>query len=220
MGLGTTIAEGLGLAGKYLGRLAPTAERAAAAAAPAVEQAAVKAVTKPSTTRMIFESALPNAALTTGYNLLSGASLPASLAAGAVDLGTNVGLTKLAGKFAPGAIDTINRTDAKGNIKTIQQYSPSVPQAVAQTLSPFISSAIVSPFTQAQSRQPVNQPADNIESTSAYYQDLQRRYLNNLEAEAVSPGTNFQLQGLPQTPSFTYQAPAGLDPYGLSRGAF
>ena len=103
MGLGAAIASKLGLAGKYAAQLG-------AEAAPAVEKAAISATSKPSVTQLLLQNALPNAVLTTGMNLIGGAGLPASLAAGAINLGADVGLTRLAGKLTKqGKIGKIGR---------------------------------------------------------------------------------------------------------------
>jgi hypothetical protein len=67
--------------------------------------------------------------------------------------------------------------------------------------------------------QPPYKP-QNQEQVAAQ-QDAQRQAVNNLQQELTVPGTNFQIQGLPQralTGEQSYVAPNVLDPYGLSRG--
>lgn len=179
----------------------------------------------PSMTRMLLQQALPSAGMTAAYNMLSGAGLGPSLAAGAIDLGINVGGMRLAGKYAPGNLGTTTYKDNKtGKLISKQEYIPSGPQAIVQNIAPILSSVAVLPLTQGQ-QQTQQQQAANIDQTSALYQQaLQRDYINKLQVEALSPGTNFQMQGLEQTynPALSNQLtiPAGLDPYGLSRGSF
>ena len=53
-----------------------------------------------------------------------------------------------------------------------------------------------------------NQQASNIDQTSALQQQsIQRAYLNNLLEQSTSPGTNFQLQGIPDRAMQQYQNP-------------
>lgn len=220
MGVGSVAAEGLKDTLKYFGtKLGNLGVKAA----PAVEETVVAAAKQPNINQVIFKEAIPSAAMTAGFNLLGGAGLPASLAAGAIDLGANVGLTRLAGKLAPGSLGTITYKDATGRLVTKQQFMPSAPQAVAQAVSPIISSLAIMPLTAGQ-QQVQQQQLSNIDQTSSIYQQsLQRDYLNNLRVESLSPGTNFQMQGLESTynpyTAIPLQVPQSLDPYGLSRGS-
>ena len=201
MGLGAAIASKLGLAGKYAAQLG-------AEAAPAVEKAAISATSKPSVTQLLLQNALPNAVLTTGMNLIGGAGLPASLAAGAINLGADVGLTRLAGKLTKqGKIGTVEYRTPEGKLLTQHQYMPSGPEAVAQFIAPIASSIATMPLMAGQ-QQVQNQQASNIDQTSTLQQQsIQRAYLNNLLEQSTSPGTNFQLQGIPDRAMQQYQNP-------------
>ena len=219
MGLGTAFGTLL----KNIGpKVATAAEEAAVKAAPAAEQAMAKAA--PSMTQTLIKESLPSAAMTAGMNLIGGAGVPASLLSGAVDLGINVGGMKLAGKYAPGNLGTITYKDPGTNkLISKQQFIPSGPQAVVQAVAPVISSLAVLPLTMGQ-QQVQQQQVENIDQTASIdQQTLQRAYLNNMQAMPLSPGTNFQMQGLEQTynPYLSSQlmVPQDLDPYNLSRGA-
>lgn len=208
MGLGTAFQT-------LLGKVAP---KAAAAA----EQAAIKSA--PSMTQTLLKESLPSAAVTAGMNLIGGAGVPASLLAGAVDLGINVGGMRLAGKYAPGNLGTITYKDpATNKLISKQQFIPSGPQSVVQAVAPVLSSVAVLPLTMGQ-QQVQQQQIQNIDQTNSIdQQTLQRIYLNNLKTDPLSPGTQFQMQGLEQTynPYLSSQLsmPQNLDPYNLSRGA-
>ena len=132
-------------------------------------------------------------------------------------------MTRLAGKFAPGTLGSITYKDATGRLTTKPQFIPSMPQSIAQTISPIITSLAISPLTAGQ-QQVQQQQLNNVDQTSSIYQQsLQRDYLNNLRVESLSPGTNFQMQGLESTynpyTNIPLQVPQSLDPYGLSRGS-
>lgn len=190
-------------------------------AAVSAEQAATRVPT--GMTQTLLRESLPSAAMTAGLNLLGGAGFGPSLAAGAIDLGVNVGGMRLAGKYAPGNLGTITYKDVKsGKLISKEQYIPSDAQSVVQAVSPIISSMAIMPMTMGQ-QQVQQQQLENIDQTDSIdQQTLQRIYLNNMQAMPLSPGTQFQMQGLEQTynPYLSSQlsVPQSLDPYGLSRG--
>jgi len=168
-------------------------------------------------TQSILRGAIPGAIMTTGFNLIGGVSPMTSVIAGALDLGLNVGGTKLAGRYAPGRQGTLSYVDsATKKTVTRTEYMPSGPQAVVQAIAPIASSALVMPLIQQQMQDEQKNEMD--QTVSLQQQAVQRQLINGNLTQALSPGTQFQLQGLEQTLN-----PATLnmnlaDPYGYARG--
>jgi hypothetical protein len=56
------------------------------------------------------------------------------------------------------------------------------------------------------------------QTASLQQQLMQREMVNKLQAQSLSPGTMFQMQGIESTLGRGLVADPRLDPYGLSRG--
>ena len=176
----------------------------------AAEQAEKQAVNK-----ALLGSSLPGAIMVAGFNMLGGVDPMTSLAAGALDLGINYGGMKLAGKFAPGRMGTLSYQQ-DGKTVTKPEFMPSTAQGLVQGVSPIVSSLAAMPMIQNALAK--KQQEDMDQTVSMQQQAMQRELINGLQAQALSPGTQFQMQGLEQTIN-----PATLnlnmaDPYGYARG--
>jgi len=168
-------------------------------------------------TKAIIRTSLPSSAATGGFAMLSGADPLTAALAGTVDLGLNVGGMKLAGRYAPGTYGTLSSTNAAGKTTTRKEYIPSLPQGLVQGLSPVVTSLAIMPLLQNSLMQREQQEVMD-QTQSLQQQALQRQLINNLQVQSLSPGTQFQLQGLEQTINPQTAAANALDPYGLSRG--
>jgi hypothetical protein len=199
MGLGTSAAQMLGNAAK------------------AIETRLGKVgIVRPpagSETDVMLRQALPNAAMATGMNLLGGVDPMTSVLAGALDLGFNVGGTKLAGKYAPG---TLGKLHVEGEKTPRNEYIPSGPQNIVQGLAPLAASMAVTPLIQNQIQAQQQQEMD--QTVSLQQQAMQRQLINGDLSQALSPGTQFQMQGLEQTLNPATLNANMVDPYGYARG--
>lgn len=167
-------------------------------------------------TQAILRGAVPNAIMTTGFNILGGVDPMTSVIAGAADLGMNVGGMKLAGKYAPGTLGKLSYTDAKGNTITHNEYIPSGPQNIVQGLAPVAASMAVMPLIQNQMQAQQQQEMD--QTISLQQQAMQRQLINGDLRQALSPGTQFQMQGVEQTLNANSANQNVMDPYGYGRG--
>jgi hypothetical protein len=164
--------------------------------------------------RQIAEVLLPNALVTGGLTLVGTGDPIQAASTTALDLALGAGGLALAGKFAPGRLGNLTYVNRKGETVTDKIYRPSMAQDVALTLTPIASSMIMAGMQKPYQPQGQQQVATQ--------QDAQRIAVNNLQQEMNVPGTQFQLQGLPEravTGQASYIPPNVLDPYGLSRGA-
>ena len=149
--------------------------------------------------KAILKDSIPSAVLTTGFNLIAGVNPLTAMAAGAIDLGMNYGGTQLAGKYSPGNLGKLSYTDPRTKKLVEQnQFIPSRMQFGVQMVSPIASSLAIMPLIQSQEQQPeVTEQMNQAVLTNQ--QLMQRQYINNLQSQSVSPGTNFQMQGLEST---------------------
>jgi len=147
--------------------------------------------------KAILKDSIPSAVLTTGFNLIAGVNPLTALAAGAIDLGMNYGGVQLAGKYSPGNLGKLSYTDPRTKeLVEHNQFIPSRMQRGVQMVAPIASSLAIMPLIQAQEQQ---QPEQIDQTVSTDQQIMQRQYINNLQNQTVSPGTNFQMQGLEST---------------------
>jgi predicted aconitase with swiveling domain len=167
-------------------------------------------------TQAILRGAVPSAIMTTGFNMLGGVDPMTSVLAGAADLGINVGGMKLAGKYAPGTLGQLSYKDPSGKILTRNEYIPSGPQNIVQGLAPVAASMAVMPLIQNQMQQQQQEEMD--QTVSLQQQAMQRQLINGNLTQALSPGTQFQLQGMEQTINPESLNQNMIDPYGYGRG--
>lgn len=165
------------------------------------------------TARQVAELLAPNALLTGGLTLMSTGDIGQAALATGLDVGLGAGGLALAGKFAPGRAGALTYTNKQGKTVTDQIYRPSIAQEAMLSATPIGAHMIMAGMT------PPYQPHNQQQTASQ--QDAQRVAVNNLQQELSVPGTQFQLQGLPErvvTSEGSYVPPNVLDPYGLSRG--
>lgn len=170
-------------------------------------------------------------AITGGLFTLAGTgSIPAALATAGLDMGLSYGGARLAGKLgAPGAKQTILREEVKDGVKSIQRI-PEYRQSMAQNLASgagTVASVMIAPAflpaTQLAAEDPrllqqlTTEPTVMDQTASLEQQLMQRAMLNRGVVQSLSPGTQFQLNGLESTLTRGMQVPTELDPYGLNR---
>jgi hypothetical protein len=146
-------------------------------------------------------------------------------------MGLSFGGARLAGKLgAPGVRQTVLRENVKDGVKTIErvkEYKPSGMQQVAMgagtVAAPFLMSSFA-PATEIASQDPrllqqlITEPTVMDQTASLQQQLMQREIVNKLQAQSLSPGTMFQMQGIESTLGRGMSVDPKLDPYGLSRG--
>lgn len=167
-------------------------------------------------------------AITSGLFTLAGTgSVPAALSTAALDMGLSYGGARLAGKYAPGAEQTILRKNKTGSVETIKNYEMSMPQKIASGAGNVASVMIAPSFfpaTQIATEDPrllqqlIAEPQVMDQTASLQQQIMQRDMINNLQTQSLSPGTMFQMQGIESTLGRGMPVDPRLDPYGISRG--
>jgi hypothetical protein len=164
------------------------------------------------------------------FTLAGGGSIPEAMGTAVLDMGLSFGGARLAGKLgAPGVRQTVLRENVKDGVKTIErvkEYKPSGMQQVAMgagtVAAPFLMSSFA-PATEIASQDPrllqqlIAEPTVMDQTASLQQQLMQREIVNKLQAQSLSPGTMFQMQGIESTLGRGMQVPVSLDPYGLNR---
>ena len=167
-------------------------------------------------------------AITGGLFTLAGTgSIPAALVSAGLDMGLSYGGARLAGKLgAPGAQQTILRKNKAGKTEPIENYEMSGPQKIASGVGNVAAVMLAPSFlpaTQLAAENPrllqqlTTEPTVMDQTASLEQQLMQRAMLNRGATQSLSPGTQFQLNGLESTLTRGMQVPNELDPYGLNR---
>jgi hypothetical protein len=167
-------------------------------------------------------------AVTGGLFTLAGTgSIPAALATAGLDMGLSYGGARLAGKLgAPGANQTILRKSKAGIIEEKPGYEMSMAQNLASgagTVASVMIAPTFLPVTQLAAEDPrllqqlIAEPTVMDQTASLQQQLMQRQMVNQLQAQSLSPGTMFQMQGIESSLGRGMQVPGPLDPYGLNR---
>ena len=167
-------------------------------------------------------------AITSGLFTLAGTgSVPAALTTAALDMGLSFGGARIAGKYSPGAQQTILRKKQGGGIEKIENYDMSMPQKIASGVGNVASVMIAPSFfpaTQVATEDPAllqqltAEPLVMDQTASLQQQLMQRQMVNDLQAQSLSPGTMFQMQGIESTLGRNMPVDPRLDPYGIARG--
>jgi hypothetical protein len=165
------------------------------------------------------------------FTLAAGGSIPEAVGTAALDMGLSLGGARLAGKMgAPGTRQTVLRENVKDGVKTIdrvKEFKPSGMQQVAMgagTVAAPVLMASFAPATQLAMQDPAllqqltAEPTVMDQTASLQQQLMQREMVNKLQAQSLSPGTMFQMQGIESTLGRGLVADPRLDPYNLSRG--
>lgn len=164
------------------------------------------------------------------FTLAAGGSPMEAVGTAALDMGLSLGGARLAGKLgAPGTRQTALRESVKNGVKTIdrvKEFKPSGMQQVAMgagTVAAPVLMASFAPATQLAAEDPrllqqlIAEPTVMDQTASLQQQLMQRQMVNNLQAQSLSPGTMFQMQGIESSLGRGMQVPVSLDPYGLNR---
>lgn len=172
----------------------------------------------------LLQANIPGAVTTSLFTLAGGGGIPAALTTGLLDMGLSYGGAKLAGKRFPGAMQTVIRDLPGGGVEKTKMYQPSSQQQIAMgagTVAAPLLVASIFPAAQIASEDPrllqqlTSEPVVMDQTAALEQQVMQRQMINKLGAQALAPGTNFQMAGIESTLTRGMQVPPGLDPYGL-----
>jgi len=161
-----------------------------------MSQALLKLLTSQGS-RQAAKAALPGSALNFAIGTLTGGPV-AGAAYAAGDFLLNYPLVRGARKMFPGTPATMSYKTKAGEqiIKDIVQPSPV--ETAANIAGSFASMPLVDLATQG-ALLPQIQPTDISQEQQLYQQARQREQVNNLQRQALAPGTQFQMQGLEHT---------------------
>ena len=154
------------------------------------------------TSRQAAKAALPGAALNMAIGTMAqGPVAGAAYAAG--DFLLNYPLVGLARKFfpgTPGGTATIKTKAGKVLTKELA-YAPSAVENAVNLTASLGSMPLVDLVTQGALYNQTQQvePTNISQEQQIYQQAVQRQQVNNLQQQALSPGTQFQMQGIEQT---------------------
>jgi hypothetical protein len=164
------------------------------------------------------------------FTLAAGGSPMEAVGTAALDMGLSLGGARLAGKMgAPGTRQTALRESTKNGVKVIdrvEEFKPSTMQNIAMgagTVAAPMLMASFAPATQLAMQDPAllqqltAEPTVMDQTASLQQQLMQRQMVNDLQAQSLSPGTMFQMQGIESSLVRGMQVPGSLDPYGLNR---
>lgn len=150
--------------------------------------------------RAAAKAALPGAAINAAIGTVAmGPVAGAAYAAG--DFLLNYPLIRAAKKYFPGTPATMTYKSRAGEIITKQITQPSTVENVANIAGSFASMPLVDLLTQGQliKQAATVEPSNISQEQQIYQQSLQRQAVNNLQQQALAPGTQFQMQGIEQT---------------------
>lgn len=175
-------------------------------------------------TKEAVKASVPGAVLTTGLTAIAGGGLVPSLATGALDIGLSTAGVRLAGKVTPEMLSKVMPKRAANFLAGAKPDQMSVLQQVGQgvgsvgaTLAtyPMYAGSQIANLSEQELQQLMAEPLAMDQTATAEQQLLQRDFINNLQAQSLSPGTMFQMQGIESTLG---RVDPALDPYGIMRG--
>lgn len=175
-------------------------------------------------TKEVAKASVPGAVLGGGFTMMAGGGIPAALATGGADMALSTLAGRLAGKVTPEALSKVTGqrvgnflAGAKpGELSTLQHIAMgggSVAAAVAT--HPLYAGAQIANLSEQELQQLIAEPIVMDQTATAEQQLIQRDLINNLQAQSLSPGTMFQMQGIESTLG---RVDPSLDPYGIMRG--
>ena len=182
-----------------------------------------QAMTAPAT-REAAKASIPGAVLTTGFTALGGGGLGTSLLTGGLDIGLSAAGARLAGKLTPEMLSNLTGKRAANFLAGAKPGDMSVLQNVAMgagsigaaiATAPMLAADQIAGLNQQQLQQLIAEPVVMDQTATAEQQLIQRDLINNLQAQSLSPGTLFQMQGVESTLG---RVDPSLDPYGIMRG--
>lgn len=154
------------------------------------------------TSRQAAKAALPGAALNFGFGTLTQGPI-AGLAYAAGDFLLNYPAVGAARKMFPGTPAGTATIVTKGG-QTITKELPYMPSSVESGLNlgaSLASAPLVDVVTGGAlyNNQAAPEPTNMSQEQQSYQQATQRQQINRLQQQALSPGTQFQMQGLEHT---------------------
>lgn len=154
------------------------------------------------TSRQAAKAALPGAGLNFAVGTLTGGPV-AGAAYAAGDFLLNyplVGMARKAFPGTPGGRAVITTAEGK-QIKKDIPYAPSAVEQGVNLTASLASMPLVDLATQGALYQnaQIVQPTNISQEQQIYQQAIQRQQINNLQQQALAPGTQFQMQGVEQT---------------------
>lgn len=154
------------------------------------------------TSRQAAKAAIPGAAMNFAVGTLTGGPV-AGAAYAAGDFLLNYPLVGLARKLAPGtpAMEALVK-NKKGEMVTKNlPYQPSAVEGAVNFGASLASMPLVDMVTKGAlyQNQNVVEPTNISQEQQIYQQAVQRQQINNLQTQALSRGTQFQMQGLEHT---------------------
>jgi len=178
-------------------------------------------------TREAAKASIPSSVLTAGFTALAGGGLGPSLATGALDIGLSTAGARLAGEVTPQMLSKVTGQrvanvlagSKPGEMSTLQNIAMGA-GSIGATLAtaPMIAGTQIANMSQQQLQQVLAEPVVMDQTLTAEQQLLQRDLINNLQGQALSPGTMFQMQGIESTLGRGMGVAPELDPYGIMRG--
>jgi hypothetical protein len=175
-------------------------------------------------TREAAKASIPGAVLTTGFTALGGGGLGTSLLTGGLDIGLSAVGARLAGKLTPEVLSKLTGKRAANFLAGSKPGEMSMLQNVAMgagsigaavATAPMLAADQIAGLNRQQLQQLVAEPVAMDQTATAEQQLIQRDLINNLQAQSLSPGTMFQMQGIESTLG---RVDPSLDPYGIMRG--
>ena len=182
-----------------------------------------QAMTAPAT-REAAKASIPGAVLTTGFTAHGGGGIGTSLLTGGLDIGLSAAGARLAGKLTPEMLSNLTGKRAANFLAGAKPGDMSVLQNVAMgagsigaaiATAPMLAADQIAGLNQQQLQQLIAEPVAMDQTATAEQQLMQRDLINNLQAQSLSPGTMFQMQGVESTLG---RVDPSLDPYGIMRG--
>lgn len=148
--------------------------------------------------RQAAKAVLPGSALNFAIGTLTGGPV-AGAAYAAGDFLLNYPLVRGARKLFPGNPITTIQKNKKGEEIVRETVQPSMAESVVNIAGSFASAPIVDLVTQGSLLPKQPDPVNISQEQQLYQQALQRQRVNQLQQQALSPGTQFQMQGLEHT---------------------
>lgn len=185
-----------------------------------------KAMLSPST-KEAAKASIPGAIVGSTFTALGGGGLPATVATGLLDVGLSTAGARLAGKVTPEMLGKVMPQRAArfiagakpGEMSTLQNVAMGGGSiAAAMAAIPLYPSQELVNLSPAQLQQLIAEPVAMDQTATTEQQLMQRDLINQLQGEALSPGTMFQMQGIESTLGRGLTVDPRIDPYGIMRG--
>ena len=190
-----------------------------------------KAMLAPAT-KEAAKAAAPGAVLSSAFTALGGGGIPATAATGLLDMGLSTAGARLAGKVTPQSILRLTGQGPKrqavanfmagakpGDMSVLQNLAMGAGSVTASMAAmPLYPSQELVGISPAQLQQLIAEPVVMDQTATTEQQLMQRDLINQLQGEALSTGTMFQLQGVESSLGRGFTVDPRIDPYGIMRG--